>query len=1427
MTDFAERALVRLWRGDEPVGVGFLVDDDRLITCAHVAAYALETDRAALGAQIEIDFPLLANGGRIPATVAFVADDADVAGLRIATDDLPGAARAVQIVAAEEPTGHPVRLYGCPAGRPRGVWAEGLIRGTGAGGRFQIDDDRSTGIAVSRGFSGGPVLDVELGAVVGMLVETESRSERRTGYALSGTALYQAWPELAEAAGPAIPFRGLDPFEEHHRNQFFGREKLTAKLLDMLDPPGLLVVTGPSGCGKSSLVRAGLTPGLRAPDVAVAVCSLSAGATPWTALAAALCAEPSLEAARMGVHAAWANDADLLAARLAEHPGDVFGPLTEGGGLRRIVLVVDQVDEALARSEPDTAALLTALTDLAASGRAAPLALAVTVGPTSLATLLDDRRIGQRFADAAVPIRAPDAGELRALIERPLAPIGMPVYQEGLVDVILADLAGEPNPLPLVEFTLTLLWEGRRAGTLRHDVYRDLGGVSGAVRAFAERTWRDRGSAEADLELLCQLISPVPGGRYVRRVVELSELGAHASRAKTLAETRLLTLSGGKGQPTTVELAHQVIVQAWPELHERFRRREKFREWQDELDARYRRWHLKHTRDDLLRGRALLTAWRRRRAHPAEVSPRQRALINVSTRASARRSVLRALALALVAVLTVSLVNTLTGGVATRNDRNAALAAREILNYERTASMPNGLLSALKAHRLYDDEFTRERLLERYRGLRSVESVLELTPFVEPNDGRSRVNRSGNRLVQTFDRSARIWDLSGATPVQTFRLPPESPTRGPIMLQPFSVAAKPVWLNDERIAFITEPSATVPGIIVIADARTGQPERTLRLRTEPFDLLADPSGRWLALLTNEGTLLADLDRPGTAPRRLARPPVDEGGSYFQSGTALLGVLPSGEAVLSTFGGPAMILTTSGSRPFSPPPPRATRTPTSRDLDTFVDCGIEGRAFNLRLRSLHDNAVLARRAMIPHGNVSESCPRSPVFTPDGTHVAYRDLVDENLVHVGEAGADEGSMRTLQLPTDHRVIAVTPEPGGDYRLVTVNNHAAMVVRVPAPNALDRALHRLMFGELHPAGLSMSASRFVRFAPDGSHMLLIHPDSQAEVWDIRTRRRTGAVPIPASADETGPSRYSRPSERFPLVAERLALSPDGRTLASTSSKTQITTLFRLPALTPVATISGGGTSVTFTDDRRIMIGAFDDPASHGNRELALWSFDPLRKLTRRTLSDVTVKNIRIRPRNRDMVALLGNLALRPGLVRLWWDGTPVPGSEIRFGKARVVDDSLLTIDPSERFAALATIKADATTVTPTEVLVWDLATRALVGRLPSPDGLLPVALSFADDPRRLDITYTTENLRWTARGLAVRRWTRDPWFGLLRPLDPAPRTTILTNATPATAPWRISPDGRLEPTAPAAWLRALCPLAARTLEIPSLLRTSSPCS
>jgi WD40 repeat protein len=67
-------------------------------------------------------------------------------------------------------------------------------------------------------------------------------------------------PPLDESSNP---YRGLESFDEAHKDLFFGRQALTQTLAKFVANHALTVVLGASGSGKSSLVKAGLTPRLR------------------------------------------------------------------------------------------------------------------------------------------------------------------------------------------------------------------------------------------------------------------------------------------------------------------------------------------------------------------------------------------------------------------------------------------------------------------------------------------------------------------------------------------------------------------------------------------------------------------------------------------------------------------------------------------------------------------------------------------------------------------------------------------------------------------------------------------------------------------------------------------------------------------------------------------------------------------------------------------------------------------------------------------------------------------------------------------------------------------------------------------------------------------------------------------------------------
>jgi DNA-binding SARP family transcriptional activator len=124
------------------------------------------------------------------------------------------------------------------------------------------------------------------------LFERLSRAE--DGLAVTGTDFPRASMAAAsDAQAPAPgepPFQGLQLFDESDAERFFGREVLTARLVERLQRVPFLAVIGASGSGKSSVVRAGVVPVLRGTREWV-IRVLTPGIHPLEALAFALTRE--------------------------------------------------------------------------------------------------------------------------------------------------------------------------------------------------------------------------------------------------------------------------------------------------------------------------------------------------------------------------------------------------------------------------------------------------------------------------------------------------------------------------------------------------------------------------------------------------------------------------------------------------------------------------------------------------------------------------------------------------------------------------------------------------------------------------------------------------------------------------------------------------------------------------------------------------------------------------------------------------------------------------------------------------------------------------------------------------------------------------------------------------------------------------------
>lgn len=475
------------------------------------------------------------------------------------------------------------------------------------------------------------------------------------------------WPVAIKGS----PFRALDVFDYAHRDVFFGRDRDTARIADLLaetaaeaaieGSPKLpfLLLTGPSGAGKSSLLRAGLVPRLTASDVGdteewrLAVMTPSGGGKgPFATLAAALIGEPAGKA-----NAASQGDMPAALPELREGPfgtaeslmrllahGDASAALVVADALHRVekeraarekfdrpptarlLLVVDQLDEIFASeiAEAERAAFAGLLSELARTGG---VWIVASLRAGLYENLLSDPGfLALRNAGATYELGPPGSTELGDIVRKPAEAADI-VYEKDpftgytLDDVLLADF-DRPDMLPLLQFTLEALFKNRQTAdgviTLTHAAYRQMNGIAGAVQTAADAAMATVGEAERQKlpKLLRRLVTTGHAGDgdvapLVLNDVPASKLAADPDMlrlAEALTESRILVAGGSSSESRTYRLAHQRLLTLWEAAETAIRENATFFRVSEELEQAHRRWKRNGGRSaQLIRDPVLLT----------------------------------------------------------------------------------------------------------------------------------------------------------------------------------------------------------------------------------------------------------------------------------------------------------------------------------------------------------------------------------------------------------------------------------------------------------------------------------------------------------------------------------------------------------------------------------------------------------------------------------------------------------------------------------------------------------------------------------------------------------------------------------------------------------------------------------------------------
>ncbi|MEA5449634.1 WD40 repeat domain-containing protein [Leptolyngbya sp. CCNP1308] len=382
---------------------------------------------------------------------------------------------------------------------------------------------------------------------------------------------------------PSSPYKGLKKFEPEDSDRFFGRDQFIGGLVNELEQTNFVLLLGASGSGKSSVVRAGLVPWLQQTwGKQFVSLVLTPDHDPFESFYGSLLSR--------GFSQAQAQAAKVDKAETLSQVVTTLKP-TEAYWL----IFIDQFEELFTVSEAKKRDRFIQNLVKLSKDRASDATLKIVA--TMRADFLDqlDPAPANRLARLTEKHRPlitqmhPD--ELRLAIEQPAAHHGV-VFETGLVEEIIKDVQGQAGYLPLLQYTLDLLWEseaqngGLQDRTLRSSTYRQLGGVRGALQQRVDEIYLGLSEPEqlAAQRIFLKLVeigddeAAGTGWKPVRRRAARAEFAdegeqwvltqlINANLLVSDASVEAVGQQQAAGQGATVEIAHEILLTSWTTLH--------------------------------------------------------------------------------------------------------------------------------------------------------------------------------------------------------------------------------------------------------------------------------------------------------------------------------------------------------------------------------------------------------------------------------------------------------------------------------------------------------------------------------------------------------------------------------------------------------------------------------------------------------------------------------------------------------------------------------------------------------------------------------------------------------------------------------------------------------------------------------------------
>ncbi|MCC5666505.1 pentapeptide repeat-containing protein [Nostoc sp. CHAB 5784] len=369
------------------------------------------------------------------------------------------------------------------------------------------------------------------------------------------------------------PYKGLSYFDctEADANLFYGRTALTDELLEKVRSGNFLAVLGASGSGKSSVVRAGLLYQLKlgrrlSGSDTWQLKIFRPGINPLQSLALAF-VESELSDIERGSQLAKAEE--LIA------KGAVgLGQLITAAQTQRVMLVVDQFEEAFTQCQDITKRQQFFECVLGALQRDDnKLCLIITMRADFFGKCLEQEYGGlaKKIQEYLVTVTPMIREELETAIIKPAQQVNLAVEPE-LVSQMIADVENSPGSLPLLQYTLTELWQQRTEERLTLTTYSKLGGVRGTLQTRATEVYESLSLEEqqATKRIFLELTQLGEGTEDTRRQVVQRDLvtSQHPEAVinriiQRLANEKLVVTSTLSNQIAVVDVAHEALIRHW------------------------------------------------------------------------------------------------------------------------------------------------------------------------------------------------------------------------------------------------------------------------------------------------------------------------------------------------------------------------------------------------------------------------------------------------------------------------------------------------------------------------------------------------------------------------------------------------------------------------------------------------------------------------------------------------------------------------------------------------------------------------------------------------------------------------------------------------------------------------------------------------